>query len=611
MVLKEPLKICTPIGSIGYGFDHKRIYQAIEMGAEALIADAGSTDSGPQKLGLGLSTVPYESYARDLKPMIDAAFHHKVKVLIGSAAGDGADHHVDEFVEIIENYSKEKGYKLKVIKIYASIDRGVIHKALDDGKILPCGTVPAMTHEDIDSPQRIVAQMGIEPYLDAMYAHPDFDIIVGGRAYDPAPFAAYAVYKGIENLGNAFNMGKVLECGGFCSRPKCKEVFCTITENEFTVFPMNPGSVCTQQSLAAHSLYENSHADLHPGPGGTLDLTESYYKANDDGSCTAGGAKFHVADPYTVKLEAATIDGYRSIWLGSFRDPILIGQIDSFLNKRVRERIDFVCKGEEYELNFRIYGKDGTMGPYEIDHSLPKEVFVMGEVKAKTQAIAHNIAAMGRVATVHVPYPGQKGNGGNLAMPLTPLEIDLGPVCHFCIYHLLPVDDPKAHFPWHVIDMAPRNGTKLAERQPNFGFDAPGTGYHLDVKKPQDSLTPEKQARLDHILKHGDEVGDGKIALQEICDILRSKVAGPFEIAFDGIFYNKECFERAKNSGVLTKDKIAEIYNITADKVVACQFFEQALAYKATIPRVGLAGGFGDRDLHASQQYIPLLNLRV
>ena len=83
--------------------------------------------------------------------------------------------------------------------------------------------------------------------------------------------------------------------------------------------------------MAAHSLYENARADLRPGPGGVLDISETVYVGNEDGSCTASNARFHVSDPYTIKLEGAKITGFRSIWMGSFRDPILISQIDGFL----------------------------------------------------------------------------------------------------------------------------------------------------------------------------------------------------------------------------------------------------------------------------------------
>src|SRR5271170_4045105 len=110
MAITEPIKIVTPIGCVGYGFNIKKLYQAIEMGASAIICDAGSTDSGPQKLALGVSTVPRQSYVRDIQPMVDACYHHKVKVLISSVGGDGSDEHVDDFVKIIQDYSLEKGY---------------------------------------------------------------------------------------------------------------------------------------------------------------------------------------------------------------------------------------------------------------------------------------------------------------------------------------------------------------------------------------------------------------------------------------------------------------------------------------------------------------------
>ncbi len=56
---------------------------------------------------------------------------------------------------------------------------------------------------------------------------------------------------------------------------------------------------------------------------------------------------------------------------------------------------------------------------------------------------------------------------------------------------------------------------------------------------------------------------------------------------------------------------MAQLYKLPEEKIITCQFFKQAKTFKCTIPRVGKAGGEGDRDLHASQQYIPLMGLRV
>ena len=42
---------------------------------------------------------------------------------------------------------------------------------------------------------------------------------------------------------------------------------------------------------------------------------------------------------YSVKLEGAAIVGYRTIFIGGLRDPILIGQLDSFL-ATIRKRAE-------------------------------------------------------------------------------------------------------------------------------------------------------------------------------------------------------------------------------------------------------------------------------
>jgi hypothetical protein len=601
-----PIKILTPVGCVGYGYDHDMLYKGIEMGATAIICDAGSTDGGPQKLALGTSTARREAYVRDLCPMVDACFHHRVKVIISSAGGNGSDEHVEEFVSIIRDHCNEKGYSLKLIKIYGGIEKEVVRQALNAGKISPCGSsVPELEHGDINDATRIVAQMGIEPYLKAIEEHPDYDIIIAGRSYDPAPYAAYCLANGMKNIATAYHMGKVMECGALCGTPKSREAIATIWEDRFEVIPLQPYAICTPESMAAHSLYENARADLHPGPGGVLDVSETTYVGNADGSCRASNAMFHVSDPYTIKLEGAKIAGFRTIWMGSFRDPILISQINGFL-EGVKKHIEKSAQGEEHEVNFRVYGKDGTMGDYEPDKTVGKEIFLLGEVGARTQKIATNLAFAGRVASTHLPYAGQKATGGNFAMPLTPLEIPLGEVCNFNIYHLMEVDDAAAHFPYHLVQLG--TGSSTAKRDQTFNSATPGPLVKdFNITKSKTTNTES----ITHLLAHGDGSPDGLIPLPALAEVLRSKLAGPYEISFDIIFHDLACFERAKNSGELTAEKIAALYGVKVEDMIACQYFKQAKAFKCTIPRVGKAGGLGDRDLHASQQHVPLMGIRV
>ena len=57
--------------------------------------------------------------------------------------------------------------------------------------LYPVRLPPPLTLSDIDESVHIVAQMGAEPILAALQQHPDVDIVVAGRAYDPSPYAAF------------------------------------------------------------------------------------------------------------------------------------------------------------------------------------------------------------------------------------------------------------------------------------------------------------------------------------------------------------------------------------------------------------------------------------
>lgn len=60
---------------------------------------------------------------------------------------------------------------------------------------------------------------------------------------------------------------------------------------------------------------------------------------------------------------------------------------------------------------------------------------------------------MARIFCSHAPYPGQVATAGNFAMPFSPLEIGMGPVPEFCLYHLMTVDDPVGMFPIAAMDI--------------------------------------------------------------------------------------------------------------------------------------------------------------
>ncbi|MCE0763690.1 DUF1446 domain-containing protein [Pseudonocardia kujensis] len=429
-------RILTPTGMLGYGYPHADFRATVEAGVDAIVVDSGSTDPGPSMLGLGDTLVTEESYARDLRPMLRAVHEFGVPLLIGSAGGAGTNAQVDGMVELIDRLAAEEGVVLRVAAVYADVPADVVHDRLHLVQPNPRGEVP--TAADVDACTAIVAQMGAEPFA-AILAGPDpVDVIVAGRAYDPAPYAAFLERRGVD-AGVAWHVGKILECGGACAEPKGGGVLATVRADSFDLTPMSPGQACTPLSVAAHTLYEKSRPDLLPGPAGMLDLRDCTYTALDDRTVRVAGSRHEPAERATVKLEGAAVVGHRCVFIGGVRDPLLIGQLDEFLTRveaHAGELHPELAAGDA-TVTFHVYGRDAVMGEREPNRDTPHEVGILGEIVAPTPALAKAICASVRIGVLHLSYPGQKATAGNLALPLNPLDNPIGPACVFALFHVI------------------------------------------------------------------------------------------------------------------------------------------------------------------------------
>ncbi|MES2263812.1 MAG: acyclic terpene utilization AtuA family protein [Pseudomonadota bacterium] len=447
--MKE-LKILTPIGLLGYGIPQADFQRGLDAGADAVIVDAGSTDPGPYLLGLGKMIVSGSALESDLRLIVAGCIERRIPLLIGSAGGPGIAEHVDATIAIIARIGRELGRVLNIAAIYADVPTQLVKEQLALGRISPCASAPELTASDIGASTHIVAQMGAEPFLKVLRERPGIDVIVAGRAYDPAPFAAFCQFHGIDDPGIYWHMGKIMECGAACAEPKGRVILATVRQDSFDLVPMNPDERCTTLSVAAHTLYEKTRPDLLAGPGGVLDLTGAQYQQLDERTVRVRGSVFRPTPSYQVKLEGAAIAGHRTIFIGGIRDPILVGQIDSFLaSVKARLRAGYPqMKSGEARIDFHVYGKNGVMGEMEPcrDH-VPLEVGILGEVTAPTQELANAICSHARIGVLHLPYPGQMATAGNFAIPLNPPENPIGPVCRFSLYHLMDVASPLELFP--------------------------------------------------------------------------------------------------------------------------------------------------------------------
>ncbi len=100
------------------------------------------------------------------------------------------------------------------------------------------------------------------------------------------------------------------------------------------------------------------------------------------------------------------------------------------------------------------------------------------------------------------------------------------------------------------------------------------------------------------------------ISLNDLAAILRSKNAGPLNVTFDIMFSSKEDYERVMDSGVLTKELIAELYRVD-EKNVDIIGYDIVDSIKVTIPRNDISGSLEDMDIYGCQMQGPLANVMI
>jgi hypothetical protein len=103
-------------------------------------------------------------------------------------------------------------------------------------------------------------------------------------------------------------------------------------------------------------------------------------------------------------------------------------------------------------------------------------------------------------------------------------------------------------------------------------------------------------------------VPEATTTLGNIAAQVRSKNAGPFWQTLDVFFRSDQDYRYVSGSGVISAAAIASLYHRDPQQVLIFQL-PGIRVIKISFPRAVAAGSFGDRDLHAGQQHVPLANL--
>jgi len=363
-------------------------------------------------------------------------------------------------------------------------------------------------------------------------------------------------------------MGKIIEYGAQCSTPKSREALAIVSDDYMDVMALDPKSHMTTVTVASHFLYDKSRPDILLGPGGALHISDATYEQVAYNHVRLRGPRWEpeLEGEYTLKLEGARTTGYYASVIGTFRDPILISQLDimiSTLESFIKEKMDKV----PYDLKIHRCGINGVMGQLEHDTSLSKKVCVVVQACGATQEIANQIASACKFGFCYIGYKGQVATAGNFAWPFTPCEMPAGLLAEFCVYNIMRKSDPVALCPIKAHTIEGTNTYIQSTRKRFFNISLLQSLTHpailtLGSVRPVlvNRVSKTKEPKT-YFLKPEPEAGTCYLA--DIASVVRSKNVGPYGLTLDVMFDNKDTYEKFKSFDLLNKSVIAKLYSIT------------------------------------------------
>ena len=450
------VSVIFPTGMLGGGFPAETIERGLELGADAIAVDAGSTDSGPYYLGTGTAKTTEAAVKRDLHVLLTSAREADIPLVVTSCATSGTNAGVEWVAGMADAIAREEHLNFTLSTIYSEQTVDTITAALASGAVKPLPPAGPIDQQVLQSCEHIVGLMGFEPIADALAA--GADVVLAGRATDTASVAALALMRGLPP-GPAWHAAKTVECGGLCTtNPQSGGVLVHVDDAGFTVQPLDPNSACTPTTVAAHMLYENADPFRMREPSGTLDTSRAAYRAVDLRTVRVEGTRFEPADQHTIKLEGSAIAGYETIALVGIRDPHVLVEIDTWIDTLDSILTDRVCAlldldRTEYATQLSAYGHNAVLGELDPDTTTPREVGVLFKARARDQATATAIAKIANPLLLHLPLRATN-HLPSFAFATSPPEIERAAAYEFVLNHTIDVSSPVELFRTETITVS-------------------------------------------------------------------------------------------------------------------------------------------------------------
>lgn len=392
-------RVVSVCGALGYGYPKESLAEALKGRIDAIISDGGSMDAGPYYLGTGTEYFEREAIKADFRHMVEAAEQTGAPVILGSSGMAGGDRNVALMLEIAKEVFAELNVQgAKVAVIGAELDPEIVVKEFRAGALRSLGAGPELGEEALRE-STIVGQMGIHPLITALESGAQY--VLAGRSCDIALFASDMVRRGID-AGLAYHVGHVLECGALACDPGSPSdaLVAEIYDDGTALFVApNADRRCTPYSIAAHSLYEESHPQLQFYPEGILVMEKTEFFARDARTTGIRNSQFVRSSkpwPWSIKLEGARRLGARKVSLIHI-DPADLPRIPA---------------------DILVYGRNGVQGRPVSEGE--RELGIIIETTAKTGEAAVLLGSLLTHYLIHYGYPGRKATAGNIAYPLSP-----------------------------------------------------------------------------------------------------------------------------------------------------------------------------------------------
>lgn len=663
------LSVC---GALGYGYDETSLNEALKMKLDLIASDAGSMDAGPYYLGKGESYFSRTALKRDFSLMLKAALKQNCPLILGSCGMSGDDGPLDYMLEIVkEVFIEQQVQEIKVAVISAHIPPDLLKNEIDS--LLPLGKMPALTLEMIQD-SAIVGQMGIAPFMKALQE--GAQVILCGRACDVAIFAAPAILNGVDP-GIAYHAGHILECGALACDPGSASD-CLIAEcdgDTATFIAPNKNRKVTPKSIAAHSLYEESHPSLQFYPEGVLVMQSTDYFAKTAYSACIKNSLF-VNQDLSLKIEGSQRIGVRYV---------------SFL----------FCKPDNFPKDRIVYGYNGVQ-PLPVSHDR-QEIGILIKVSSINKASATTLASLLKGYMLHYGYPDRHTTAGNIAFPLSPSQVEYqNEQGHYTSLVIAGTREPlfiklyaeikekvlalaKTNFPdvdsqcqveiltadaTHPLllldtvgktekEASELHDQALATMQPFIDREAVsfrkifgGEVYKWSIfhitKNSQlikqlfpiklysaseknwvflKEVYPESQDIGIPISQYNGSINEKKLsiiqfvsetrlpirykALVDMATVIRSKDAGVNTITYDIFFNSSEDYQLALKSNVFIKTAIAKTLVVPEDLMIGTFQVDNCQAIKISRYRRLVSGSVGDHDVFGAQQQLEIERMQV